>query len=60
MPTDYVHVCDCGRKYAVRRIKRATPDKDAIDCICGKEIVSWNGKDFFKVGEVVEGRTVSS
>jgi len=51
----YVHVCECGKKWQVDRVKIIMRDSDSENCTCGREIVSWNGGHMFRVEEIKEG-----
>lgn len=45
--------CTCGRVWNLKRIKLPQRDKDSFNCVCGKELESWNG------GEMWAGTLVS-
>ncbi len=35
--------CECGRVWELKRIKIIMRDKDSLNCICGRELIHWNG-----------------
>lgn len=37
------NTCECGRVWNLTQRKVPMRDKDSIQCLCGKTLVSWNG-----------------
>lgn len=52
MAAEYVHTCECGRRWAVRKIKTIMRDNDSADCSCRLEIIHWNGGCMYRVTEI--------
>jgi hypothetical protein len=39
---NYIHDCECGRKWRVRGLHVGVRDKDIIKCKCGRTIKEWD------------------
>ena len=52
MPTEYVHTCECGRKWTVRKVELIVRDNDSESCSCGRLIIEWNGGHLYLVTEI--------
>ncbi|TCZ75383.1 hypothetical protein E0485_17410 [Paenibacillus albiflavus] len=37
------HICTCGREWLITKHHSPMRDKDSESCLCGEELVSWNG-----------------
>lgn len=47
--------CECGRTWKLTKVKTIMRDKDSFDCICGKELIEWNGGHTW-TGKLVSGK----
>lgn len=56
MGVSRIETCECGRVWKLKKFKSIARDSDSVTCVCGKEIISWNGGHFW-IGELVSEPT---
>jgi hypothetical protein len=43
MEASKVETCECGLAWSLVKIKTIMRDSGSFQCICGKELIRWNG-----------------